>query len=125
MPRPVSTPEEAKINMREEIYQNIFDRYLKENCNNKGQQQPNLSKSEMRGIAKLKERIKKNQVLQEQHESLDEEESSTDRRIRKLKSKIEDMQAMAQSDPPVSQNKEHGASQHSRGGGGGTEYRHK
>ena len=57
MPRPVSVKEEASISVRETTYESVFKKYFRENCSEKGKQSPNLSKSEMSGLKKLKKRI--------------------------------------------------------------------
>ena len=54
MPKPVSIKEEANINIREASFESVFNQFYSEDCNEKGKQKANLSKSEMSGLAKLK-----------------------------------------------------------------------
>ena len=57
MPKPVSIKEEANINIREASFESVFNQFYSEDCNEKGKQKANLSKSEMSGLAKLRKRV--------------------------------------------------------------------
>ena len=63
LPKPVSVLQETNIFVRENAYERIFNDFYQENCNEKGQQSRNLSKSEMAGIAKLKKRVANNTII--------------------------------------------------------------
>ena len=63
LPKPISIKEETKINLRESCYQKVFDDFVREKCDKSGRQPPNLSQQQMKGISKLKSRIKEGSVV--------------------------------------------------------------
>ena len=63
LPKPLRVTEEAKISIRGEAFEKVFKEYVNENCDKKGKQEPNLSKSQMRGISKLKKRVKEGEIV--------------------------------------------------------------
>ena len=63
LPKPLSTKEEAFIAVRRENVHNIFKEYVKEKCKEDGEQMSNLSPSQMRGLVKLRKRIKELEIV--------------------------------------------------------------
>ena len=63
MPKPLNVAHEANINIRETIFENAFSRYVDSFCNETGKQKPNLTRSEMSGLAKLKKRVDDGSVV--------------------------------------------------------------
>ena len=57
LPKPLPIQEEAKIELRREMHDKIYAQYIKEFCNDKGDQKTNLSDEEIRGIKKIKKRV--------------------------------------------------------------------
>ena len=49
--------------MRESCYQKIFEDFVNEKCDKFGKQPPNLSGQQMKGISKLKSRIKAGSIV--------------------------------------------------------------
>ena len=59
LPQPRPPPEERTLGAQEEVWQESIGAYISEHTDTKGNQiKCNLSKSEKRGIAKLRERAK-------------------------------------------------------------------
>ena len=63
LPKPISIKEETNINLRENCYQKVFDDFVREKCDEQGKQRSNLTKQQMRGISKLKSRVKDSSVV--------------------------------------------------------------
>ena len=63
MPKPLNVAHEANINIRETIFENTFSRYVDSFCNETGKQKPNLTRSEMSSLAKLKKRVDDGSVV--------------------------------------------------------------
>ena len=63
LPRPLSTVREAEIEMRREIHDKIYQEYRKEFCNDKGEQESNLSQEESRGMKSIMKRMKKENLI--------------------------------------------------------------
>ena len=63
LPKPVSIKSEAHINVREVSYEQVFNLFFGESCNEKGKQAPNLSPAELRGLNKLLKRIQDGSVV--------------------------------------------------------------
>ena len=63
MPKPLNVAHEANINIRETIFENTFSRYVDSFCNETGKQKPNLTRSEMSGLAKRKKRVDDGSVV--------------------------------------------------------------
>ena len=57
LPKPLPIQEEAKVEIRREMHNRIYSQYIKEFCNENGDQKTNLSEDETRGIKKLKKRV--------------------------------------------------------------------
>ena len=57
LPKPLPIQEEAKIELRREMHDKIYTQYIKEFCNDKGDQKTNRSDEEIRGIKKIKKRV--------------------------------------------------------------------
>ena len=58
LPKPLSTIQEAKIEIRREKLNEVFNNFINEKCSEKGDQKLNLSKAQGRGLKKLKKRLK-------------------------------------------------------------------
>ena len=63
LPRPLSTTEEAFIAVRRENVHNIFKEYSKEMCQEDGEQKSNLTPAQMRGLKKIRKRIKAGEIV--------------------------------------------------------------
>ena len=57
LPKPLPIQDEAKIEMRREMHDKIYKEYIKEFCNEKGEQKSNLTDGEQKGIRKLRKRV--------------------------------------------------------------------
>jgi hypothetical protein len=57
LPKGLSEEQEAYIEIRRSKYLEVGRKYIGENCNSRGEQRPNLSKNELRGLISLKKRI--------------------------------------------------------------------
>ena len=57
LPKPLPIQEEAKIEIRREMHNRIYSQYIKEFCNENGDQKTNLTEDETRGLKKLKKRV--------------------------------------------------------------------
>ena len=57
LPKPLPIQEEAKIEIRREMHSKIFNDYVKEFCNERGEQKSNLREEEQKGIKKLQKRV--------------------------------------------------------------------
>ena len=63
LPRPLNVIREAQIESRRELFNRIFQKYRKEACNSKGEQESGLSREERRGLETLQKRIKKDEIV--------------------------------------------------------------
>ena len=63
LPKPVGAGDEAKIEIRREIYQQVFDTYLEKIRSKNGTQKANLSKKEKQGLDKLLKRINSGEIV--------------------------------------------------------------
>ena len=63
LPRPLNIIREAQIESRREIYNKIYQRYRREACNHKGEQESGLRREEKKGLERLKERIRKEELV--------------------------------------------------------------
>ena len=63
LPDPLPTKYEARLNIREDAYQEIFKGYVEEKCGGSGRQKVNLSRSQQKGLAKLKKRVKEWEIV--------------------------------------------------------------
>ena len=63
LPRPLNIIREAQIETRRELYNKIFQKYRKENCSSKGEQESGLSKEEKKGLEMLQKRIKEGELV--------------------------------------------------------------
>ena len=63
LPRPINIVREAQIESRRELHNKIYQDYRKEFCNERGEQETDLTKEELRGLTSLKKRIKKGELV--------------------------------------------------------------
>ena len=63
LPRPVLEIQEAGIALRRDSFNNITNKYIEEHCNEKNEQEPNLTKGESRGLKSLQRRIKEGEIV--------------------------------------------------------------
>ena len=63
LPRPVLEIQEAGIAMRRERVNSIAAEYIRENCNEKNEQEPNLTVGEAKGLKSLQRRIKEREIV--------------------------------------------------------------
>ena len=63
LPKGLPSNHEAWIEVRREKYAQVCTEYIGKNCSNKGEQKQNLTKDELKGLIKLKKRIKEGDVL--------------------------------------------------------------
>jgi hypothetical protein len=63
LPKGLPSNHEAWIEVRREKYAQVCTEYIGKNCSNKGEQEQNLTKDELKGLIKLKKRIKEGDVL--------------------------------------------------------------
>ena len=56
LPKPLQVDKEAQLETRRELHQRVSENYRRENCNDRGAQESNLTQEEMRGIRKLEQR---------------------------------------------------------------------
>ena len=59
LPKPLSVQREAKIEKRRSIHDRIYQEYRKERCNNKGEQESNMTWEEKTGLTSLMRRVSK------------------------------------------------------------------
>ena len=55
--------EESKLSMRQETLREVFKSYMDEYCREDGDQDPNLSAQQRRGLKSIKSRIKRGEIL--------------------------------------------------------------
>ena len=63
LPKPLSTDEEATIEMRRKSQQEVFDKYIKENTDKKNEQKSNLTEVEQKGLKSLQKKITKGEII--------------------------------------------------------------
>ena len=63
LPRPLPPEYEACIEMRRNAQQKIYNNFVENNCNKKGEQRSNLTRSEKEGIKKLGKRRKDMEIV--------------------------------------------------------------
>ena len=63
LPKPLPPEYEAALEMRRNAQNKIYNKYIEKNCNKKGEQTSNLTKSEKEGIRKLAKRRKDQEVV--------------------------------------------------------------
>ena len=63
LPRPCSNFVESGIEMLRKKIMETFRSYRKRNCNERGEQPSNLNRKQNRGLRKLKQRIKDNELV--------------------------------------------------------------
>ena len=63
LPKPLPIQEEAKIELRREMHNRIYQEYIKEFCNEHGDQKTNLTEGEKRGIKKIKTRVQEGKSI--------------------------------------------------------------
>ena len=63
LPKPLSATEEAKIEIRRDKYETIFQRYFHEKCSEKGNQSSNLTQAQLRGLTKLRKRVENGEII--------------------------------------------------------------
>ena len=63
LPKPISIEREAQIEMRRTIHERIYQEYRREKCNEKGEQEQNLTREENEGMKRLLKRIEKENLV--------------------------------------------------------------
>ena len=63
LPRPLKVTQEAQLEMRREMHSRVSKEYRKKFCDEKGKQENNLTKEEMRGIRKLEKRKQAGEIV--------------------------------------------------------------
>ena len=63
LPKPLSVVEEAQIEMRRSLHSNVYDEYRKEFCDKNGDQKPNITEEESKGIKKIQKRINEKEIV--------------------------------------------------------------
>ena len=63
LPKPISIEREAQIEMRRTLHEKIFQEYRREMCNEKGEQESNLTEEEEKGLKTLQRRIQKEDIV--------------------------------------------------------------
>ena len=63
LPKPLPPEEEAKLEMRRQTQQRIYDAYRRANCKNGGKQRSNLTDSEQSGLKSLMKRITAREII--------------------------------------------------------------
>ena len=56
LPKPLQVNKEAQLETRRELHQRVSEKYRREQCDDKGAQENNLTREELRGIRKLEKR---------------------------------------------------------------------
>ena len=64
LPKPLPTNEETLIEMRRGIHSKIYNHYRKKKCGKNGEQAPNLTEEQQRGLKSLKLRIKNKELVE-------------------------------------------------------------
>ena len=63
LPKPLSTDEESRLEVRKRTNKELYEQYRMKNTNAKGEQKSNLTKQEKQGLKKLQERINKEEII--------------------------------------------------------------
>ena len=63
LPRPLSPEDEAKLDLRKRTQEGIYEKFRKENTNNKDEQKSNLTKDEEAGLKSLLKRISDEELV--------------------------------------------------------------
>ena len=63
LPKPVDSCTESSMNLLIERIMKAFYNYRAKNCTEKGDQKPNLSQKEMRGLRKLRKRVQNKSIV--------------------------------------------------------------
>ena len=63
LPKPLSTDEESRLEVRKRTNKELYEKYRTKNTNSKGEQRTNLTKDEKLGLKTLQERINKDEVI--------------------------------------------------------------
>ena len=63
LPKPLPATEEAKIELRRDLHKNIFDKFRKENCDRKGEQESNMTREEQEGLKSLQKKIREKKII--------------------------------------------------------------
>ena len=63
LPKPLKVAREAELEMRREAHGKISEKYRRENCDEKGNPQSNLTRQELRGLKSLEERKEKGEIV--------------------------------------------------------------
>ena len=63
LPKPLPASDEAKINVRREKYESVFNTYAEEHCSEDGAQRSNLSQAQRNGLRKLQKRVQDGEII--------------------------------------------------------------
>ena len=63
LPKGLPSNHEAWIEVRRDKYAHVCKEYIGQNCSKKGEQNQNLTKDELKGLIRLKKRIKEGDVI--------------------------------------------------------------
>ena len=63
LPKPLSVTREAEIETRRKIHDKIYQRYRIENCNDRGEQEDNMTREEKKGLKSLMKKLNKGEIL--------------------------------------------------------------
>ena len=63
LPRPLSTEEESRIDVRKRIQRQVYEEYRAENTDKKGEQNTNLTQKEKKGLESLLKRMAKDEII--------------------------------------------------------------
>ena len=63
LPRPLKVTQEAQLEMRREMHSRVSEEYRQKFCDEKGKQEINLTKEEIRGIRKLEKRKQAGEIV--------------------------------------------------------------
>ena len=63
LPKGLPSHHEAWVEVRRSKNEQVCTDYIKKNCNEKGEQKSNLTKSEMKGLISLKKRIREGSIV--------------------------------------------------------------
>ena len=63
LPKPLSVQREAEIETRRGIHEKIYQRYRRDKCNKRGEQESNMTWEEKSGLKSLMKRISKGELL--------------------------------------------------------------
>ena len=63
LPKPISIEREAQIEMRRTLHEKIYQEFRRERCNDRGEQESNLTEEEEKGLKSLQRRIQKEDLI--------------------------------------------------------------